>query len=163
AGDVRESLFPGDLAPRVGDLLADHRVEDALPVGGVAPGEAALHAGMAAIGLTVLPRHHADHLLALHLGLERAADAAIGAGRHHGAFRHALLEHGLLAQRIGRAGLHAGAAGDAFRLEEILAHAGNDAAFEAAAVHGQREGALHLLAGAHAARADDALRGVVGE
>ena len=34
---------------------------------------------------------------------------------------------------------------------------------EAAAGDGQREGALHLLAGAHAARADDALRRVVGE
>jgi hypothetical protein len=36
-------------------------------------------------------------------------------------------------------------------------------AVEAAALDGQREGALHLLAGAHAARADDALRRVEGE
>ena len=34
---------------------------------------------------------------------------------------------------------------------------------EAAAVDGQREGALHLLAGAHAARADDAFGGIEGE
>ena len=72
-----------DLAPRIGDLLADHRLEDALLVGGVAPGEAALDAGMAAIGLAVLVRHHAHDLLAPHLGLEGAADAAIGAGGDH--------------------------------------------------------------------------------
>ena len=50
---------------------------------GVAPGEAALDAGMAAIGLAVLVGDHAHQLLAAHLGLEAAADAAIGAGRHH--------------------------------------------------------------------------------
>ena len=67
------------------------------------------------------------------------------------------------ASDAGRAGLHAGAAGDAFRGEEVLVHAGDDAAVEAAALDGQREGALHLLAGAHAAVADDALGRVVGE
>jgi hypothetical protein len=41
--------------------------------------------------------------------------------------------------------------------------AGRHRAVEAAALDGQREGALHLLAGAHAARADDALRRVEGE
>ena len=40
---------------------------------------------------------------------------------------------------------------------------GRDERLEAAARDGQREGALHLLAGAHAARADDALRGIEGE
>jgi hypothetical protein len=65
------------------DLLADHRLEDAVRDGSIAPGEAALDAGMAAIGLAVLPGHHAHELLAAHLGLEVAADAAIGAGRDH--------------------------------------------------------------------------------
>ena len=50
------------------DRVADHRLEDAVLVGGIAPGEAALDAAMAAIGLAVLPRHHAHELLALHLG-----------------------------------------------------------------------------------------------
>src|SRR5690606_20413209 len=79
-GRMADRLVPAHLAPGVGDLLADHRVEDAVAVGGIAPGESALDARMAAIGLAVLPRHHADHLVARHLRLEGAADAAIGAG-----------------------------------------------------------------------------------
>ncbi len=132
-------------------------------MGGVAPGEAALDAGMAAIGLAVLPRHHAHQFLAAHFGLERAADAAIGAGRDHRMLGLADLDDGLLGQRRGRAGLHAGAAGDAFGAEERLVHAGRDAAVEAAPGDRQREGALHFLAGAHAARADDAFRRIIGE
>ena len=42
-------------------------------------------------------------------------------------------------------------------VEEGLVLAGRDDGAEAAAGDGQREGALHLVAGAHAARADDAL------
>ncbi len=72
-------------------------------------------------------------------------------------------KHRFLAQRVGRTGLHAGAAGHAFGGDEILVHAGNHARFETAALDGQRERALHLFAGAHAARADDALRRVIGE
>ena len=52
-------------------------------MGGVAPGEAALDAGMAVVGLAVLVRHHAHDFVAVHLRLERAADAAIGAGGDH--------------------------------------------------------------------------------
>ena len=143
--------------------LADHRLEDAFLVGGVAPGEAALDAGMAAIGLAVLVRHHAHDFLAAHFRLEGAADAAIGAGRDHRMLGLADLDDGFFRQRRGRAGLHAGAAGDAFGAEKTFAHAGRDAAVEAAAGDRQREGALHFLAGADAARADDAFRGVVGE
>ena len=76
-------LFPADFPPGIGDLLADHRIEDAILVGGVAIGKTALDAGMAAIGLTVLPRHHAHEFLAAHFRLEGTADAAIGAGRDH--------------------------------------------------------------------------------
>ena len=47
--------------------------------------------------------------------------------------------------------------------QECFVHAGGHAAVEAAAGDRQREGALHLLAGAHAAIADDALRRIVGE
>ena len=130
---------------------------------GVTPGEAAFDAGMAAIGLAVLVRHHAHDLVAAHLRLERAADAAIGASRHHRMFRRADLDHSLLVQRRGRAGLHAGAARNAFGAEERLFHARRDHRAEAAAGDGQREGALHLLAGAHAARTDDALARFVGE
>ena len=163
AAAIVERLVPRHFAPGIGDLLADHRIEDALLVGGVAPGETALDAGMAAIGLAVLVRHHAHHFLAAHFRLEGAADAAIGAGRHHRMLGLADLDHGFLGQRRGRTGLHAGAAGHAFGAEKTLAHAGRNPAVEAAAGNGQREGALHFLAGADAARADDAFRGVVGE
>ena len=91
AGDVRERFFPAHFAPRIADLFPDHRVEDAILVVRIAPGETPLHAGMAAIGLAVLPGHHAHHFVAAHFRLERAADAAIGAGRHHRMGRPALL------------------------------------------------------------------------
>ena len=66
------------LTSRQGSVIgADHRLGDAVRVGGVAPGEAALDAGMAAIGLAVVPGHHPDDLGRPHLGLEAAADAAV--------------------------------------------------------------------------------------
>ena len=163
AGDVLERLIPRHLAPRVRDLLADHRVEDALLVGGVAIGEAALHAGMAAVCLAVLPGNHAHQLVAAHFRLERAADAAIGTGGDDRMLRLADGNDAFLGQRRGRAGLDAGAARHAFRLQERLVHAWRHARFEPATFDGQREGALHLLAGPHAARTDDALGRIVGE
>src|SRR5690606_32363124 len=84
-----ERLFPRHLAPGIRDLFTDHGVEDAVLMGGIAVGEAALHAGMAAIGLALLVGHHAHHSLALHLRLEGAADAAIGACGDRGPFGHA--------------------------------------------------------------------------
>src|SRR5690606_31223566 len=79
-GGEAQRLVPADFAPGIGDLVADHRVEDPLLVGGIAPGEAALDAAVAAVGLAVLVRDHAHQFIAAQLGLERAADAAIGAG-----------------------------------------------------------------------------------
>ena len=137
--------------------------EQALAMGRVAIGEAALDAAMAVIGLAVLPGHHAHDFLAAHFSLEGAADAAIGAGGHRGMLGLADVDHRFLGQRRGRAGLHAGAAGDAFGFEEGFRHARRHAAVETAAADRQREGALHLLAGAHAAIADDALRRIIGE
>src|SRR5262249_19874161 len=138
-GSKAECLVPGNFLPGVLDPFADHRLENAFLVGGVAPGEAALDAGMAAIGLAVLPRHHAHHFLAAHLRLEGAADAAIGTGGDDGMFRLADLDHGFFGQRRGRAGLHAGAAGHAFGAEETLAHARGYAAVETAPGNRQRE------------------------
>src|SRR5690606_23613590 len=69
----------------------------------------------------------------------------------------------VLGQGRGRAGLHARAARDAFGIEERLILARGDLRLEAAAVDRQRERALHLLAGPHAARADDALRRIERE
>ena len=130
---------------------------------GVAIGEAALDAAMAVVGLAVLPGDHADDFLAAHLRLEGAAHAAIGAGGHLAVLRLADFDHRLLDQGRRRAGLHAGAAGHTFRFEEGLVHSGRHAALEAASADRQREGALHFLASAHAAIADDALGRIKGE
>ncbi len=73
------------------------------------------------------------------------------------------LDDRLFGQRRRRAGLHAGAAGNAFGIDEMLVHARRDARTETAALDRQRKGSLHFLAGAHAAGADDALRRIVGE
>src|SRR5690606_35955123 len=43
-GGVADRLVPADFTPRLVDGLADHRVEDAVLVVGIAIGEAALHA-----------------------------------------------------------------------------------------------------------------------
>ena len=99
-----------------------------------------------------------DDFFAAHLGFERAADAAVGAGRDDRVLGLADVDHGLLDQGRRRASLHAGAARDAFGREELFIHAGRDVRGKAATVDRQRERALHFFAGANAARADDALR-----
>src|SRR5690606_38974253 len=156
-----ERFLPAYFAPRLVDALADHRLGDPVLVVGVSVGEAALDARVAAVGLAVLPRDHADELLAAHLGAESAADAAIGAGRDHRTLGLADRLDALLAQRRGRAGLHAGAAGNAFAGQEIVARLpGGDLRGEAAPVDRQRESALNLVARPHAAAAHDALGGI---
>src|SRR5262249_34189499 len=159
---VRDRLLPGHLAPRIGDARADHRLPDTVLVRRVAPREAALHARMAVVRLAVLVRHHAHDLGALHLGAERAADAAVGTGRHHRVVGLAVVVQRLLHQRRRRARLHAGAARPALAVEEV-GRTGGDLRLETAPLHRQRERALHLLARAHAARTDDALGRVEAE
>ena len=155
-GGVADRLLPANHLPGFVHRGADHRLQHPLAVRCIAPGEAAFYAGVAAIGLAILPWHHAYELFTLHLRLEGAADATIGAGRDLGPFGLPDLLHRLFLQRAGRAGLDAGAAGDAFGGEEGLVLAGRDAAVEAAAGNGERERTLHFVARPHAARADDA-------
>jgi hypothetical protein len=144
-------------------LLADHRVEDALLVAGIAPGEAALDAGMAAIGLAVLVRHHAHQLVAAHFGLEGAADAAIGAGGDTECSGWPIsITDFSVSVAVGQACTQAPQETHS-EPRKLSLHAGRDPALEAAAGDRQREGALHFFAGAHAARADDALGRIVGE
>src|SRR5664279_6227576 len=109
---------------------------------------------MAFVGLAVFPRRHADDLAALHLGLEGAADAAVGAGGDDAVLGLAHQDDGLFLQRRRRAGLHAGAAADALARHERLVHAGRHVRAEAAAADRQGERALRFLAGANAAAAD---------
>src|SRR5262249_9015279 len=150
-GRVADRLLPAHFFPRVGDLGADHRLQDSLLVSRVAPGEATLHAGMAAVRLAVFIGHHANELFAAHFRFERAADAAIRAGSDNRMLRLTDLDDALFVQSRRRAGLHASTARYALRTQEAFAHARRHAAIEAAACDGQRKGALHFFASAHAA------------
>src|SRR5690348_5604587 len=127
---------------------------------GVAPGEAPFDAGMTVVCAAVAVGRHAYDLgvgaLAAHLRREAAADAAVSAGGLLGALRRSESDQRFLGERRGRTGFHARAAGNALRLEEGLVLAGRHLGGEAAALDGEREGALGLIARAHAARADDA-------
>jgi hypothetical protein len=119
-GGEGHRLLPADLAPGVVDRVADHRVQDALGMVGIAPGEAALDAGMAPVRLAVLVGHHAHQLIAVELGLERTAHAAIGAGGHDERVGVPSSITDFSCKRRRRAGLHAGAAADAIRRQEIV-------------------------------------------
>src|SRR5471032_1322590 len=116
AGGVGHRFVPADFLPRVVDVFADHRFGDAIRVGGVAPGKATFDAGMAVVGLTVFVRNHTHQFVAFHLGAERAAHPAIGTSGDHAAFGLAEFDYAFFHQGRGRAGLHTGAAGHAFRI-----------------------------------------------
>ena len=163
AGRMAYRLLPAHFAPGVGDLGADHGLGDAVLVRGIAPGKTPLDAGMAFVGLAVLPGHHAHHLLALHLGLEAAAHAAVGASRDLAVLALPQLDHGLFLQRGRGTGLHACAAAHTVAGHEAVALTCCDARLETASADRQRKRALRFLAGAHAAIADNALAGVVVE
>ena len=62
-GGVVDRLVPRDVPPRIGDLLADHRCQDAILVRRIAEREAALDARVALVGAAVLVGHHARRLL----------------------------------------------------------------------------------------------------
>ncbi len=115
------------------------------------------------IRVAILVRHHAHDFLAFHLGTEAAANAAVRAGGDHAVLGLAHIDQRLLRQGRGRAGLYAGAAGDAFGIEEAVVLAGRHLRFEAPSLDGQRERALYLLASTHAARTGDAFGWVEGE
>jgi hypothetical protein len=104
-------------------------------------------------------RHHAHHLLALHLGAEAAAHAAVGAGGDDAALGLAELDHALfLSVAVGQACTQAP---QDTHSDSMKSSPGADARLETASGDGQRKGALGFLAGAHAAVADDALARVV--
>src|SRR6185503_2714011 len=110
---IPDGFGPRHLTPSVVNRRADHRLRDPIAVRRVAPREPALHARVALVRAAVLVRHHANDLIALHLGAERTADAAVGARRLHGVIGLAELRQRLLDERRRRTRLHAGAARDA--------------------------------------------------
>ena len=129
----------------------------------IAVGKAALDAGMAVIGLAILVGHHTNEFVAAHFRFEGAADAAISACRYDRMFGLANCDHRLLKQAARRAGLHAGAARDAFGLEEGVCLARHHAACEAAPLDRQRDCPLDFVTGADTAVTHNALRRIVGE
>src|SRR5690606_10030271 len=113
-------FFPRDLAPRIGDLLANHRLDDAIRVRGVAVRKTAFHAGVALIRSSVAIRHHAHDGFVLDLRDQRATNAAVTTCRRDATLWSSHGDDRLLGQRSGRAGFDARTAGDAFGLEEGL-------------------------------------------
>jgi hypothetical protein len=107
--------------------------------------------------------NHADELLAPHLGLEAAADPAITARRYQGVFRLADVDHRLLDERRGRAGLDTGATGYALRFEEWLHLPRRSPARKTAPIDREGEGSLDFLASTNATVADDAFRRIVAK
>ncbi len=162
AGGVTNGFFPRDLLPWVANALADHGGGDAILVRCITPGESTLDAGMAVVGATVLVGHHADYFLALHISIERAADAAISASGGNRVLGHAVLDDAVLHQSSRWAGLNAGTAGNAFGIHEVR-NAGSHLGIKTARFDGQRERALGFFTGANATRTDDALGRIESE
>ena len=155
---ISKGLIPFDFAPRVADRFADHGLQDAFLMLGIAPSKAALDAAMTAIGFAVFIRNHTDQLFAAHFRAEGAANTAIGASRYDAAFRCADFDNFFLDQSCGRAGLHTGTARNAFRTQKIIAgKAGGYFRIPSSAFHRERKRALHFVTGADATRASDAL------
>src|SRR5262249_11392751 len=118
AGRIVDRFVPAHFLPGVGDLFADHRIVDTIFVGGVTPGEASLHAGVAMIRLAILIRKHPHHFGALNFSFERTAPPAVGPGGHPVGLGPPFFETRLLDPRRWGACRNARAAGDAFRVKE---------------------------------------------
>ena len=162
-GGIVDRLVPRDFAPGVVDAIADHRCGDAVFVGRVAEGEAALNAGVALVCLAVFVGCHTHHLIALHLGFKGTANAAVGAGSGDRVFGFSCVDNAFFGECRGRADVHAGATRYAFRVHESVGLTGADLGLKATAVYGQCKGALNLFTGAYAARADNTFRWVKGK
>src|SRR5260370_22777650 len=80
-GRVADRFFPRDFAPGIGDLRADHGLEDTIRMGSVPNRKASLDAGVPVGGMAVHVRHHAYPFLALHLAAGPATHSAVGARR----------------------------------------------------------------------------------
>ena len=158
-----DRFVPRRFFPRIGGALPDERRRDPIRMRRVTKRETSLHAGMPVVGMTIPVWRHPYDRVAFDFGIERTADAAVRTRRRHHMRRRADLDQRLLGEGHGRACFDAGAARDALRLHERLVLAGGDLRLESAAFDGQRERALDLVAGAHAAGADDAHRRVERE
>ena len=162
-GCVVDGFVPAHFLPRIGDLGADHRLGDAVLVGGVAPRKTTFHARVTFVGLAIFPRHHANHGVALHFGFEAATHTAVSAGGDQAVLGLAEFNDGFFLQRSGRASLDASAAGHAFAVHERLVLTWRHAALKTTSRDGEGEGALGFFASTYTAVAHNAFAGVIGE
>ena len=160
---VFDRVVPRNLAPRLVDRFANHRARDAIRMRRVAPREAALDARVPVIGVPVGIGNHPRDEVALHLGPERASDAAVSAGRDDAVIGLAEFDDGFFHQRRGWTCLHAGAARNALGRREWTVLSRRNHRRKSAPVDRQRERALHFLARADASRAHDAFRRIESE
>ena len=153
-GDVPERLVPADLL----ELAVAAHERAAQPVGGAQEPvrEAALHAGVAAIDGRPSRRRDRHHGAVARVRVQRAAHPAVATRRRGRLFDRQQVEQTRLRQRPGRARVDAGAAAHAGRAGPVGARDRRHHGAEPAAHEAQREGALDLVAHAHAARAGDA-------
>ncbi len=159
-GDEIVHFVPGDAFQLA--IAPDHGVLQTLRVVVERKSVTPFQAGVAFVDLRVPRGLDAEDGVVFDAHLEVAAHAAVGT---HGA--HFILSHegfGLINIGNGRsrASLRTGATGHAIGLEETLVEPFDDLAVEAAPRHAQHQLALHLVAGADAAEAHDALRQVGG-
>ena len=158
-----DGFVPTHFLPRIGDLGADHRLGDAVLVGGIAPSKTTLHARVTFVGLAIFPRHHAHHGIALHFGFEAATHAAVSAGGDQAVLGLTEFNDGFFLQGGSGTGFDASAARHAFAVHERLVLTWRHAALKTTTRDGEGEGALGFFASTHTAVAHNALAGVVGE
>ena len=98
SGGKLNRFFPTDFTPGLVNTVADHRPGDAVFVAGITKGKTALDTGMAFVGLTVLVRCHAHHLVIPRfidtgLNVKRTAHTTISAGRDRTFVRQAQFDN----------------------------------------------------------------------
>ena len=125
-------------------------------------GKAAFDAGVCEVDLGVLGALDGDNFAVLGADVEVAADAAVGADGLDLVGGDDSLGLEAVGDGRGRAGLGAGAAGDAGRILEAGVETFDDRRVESTALHVEHKFALDLVAGPHAAVAVDALGQVRG-
>ena len=149
--------------PGVINAIADHRLRNAIFMGGVTKSKTPFYTGVPLVGLAILMGRHTHHRIAFHLCTKGAAHSAVGTGGYHGVIWHTQVYHGVFRQRRRGTGADAGTAGYTFGIHKGLGLAGTHLGLKAAAIYGQGKRALHFVTGSHTARTNNALGRIKGE
>ena len=143
-------------------VFANHGMTQAVGVFVKCKGIAPFQTGVAGIDFGVVGRLYAQHFVAADFHFQVAAHAAVGTHRAHFFLRPYRFGLVNIADGGGRTGLRTGAARHAVGIEKRGVHAFDDLAVEAAIGHAEHQLSLHLVAGAHTAVAQNALRHIGG-